>query len=99
MEVTHELIEKLAQLSRLQIDEARKITLRNDLQQMISFVEKLQELDTTGVEPLQHLSQAIHLFREDKITPPLSREKALASATLKDESFFLVPKAIQKQEA
>jgi aspartyl-tRNA(Asn)/glutamyl-tRNA(Gln) amidotransferase subunit C len=98
MEVTNELIDKLAQLSRLQPDPEKKETLRKDLQQMISFVEKLQEVDTTGVEPLLHLSPQINALREDRVFETIRREEALSSAARKDQEFFLVPKVIQKQD-
>lgn len=97
MEVTNEMIDKLAKLSRLSTDESGRDDLRKDLQQMISFVEKLQELDTRGVEPLQHMSFEINKLREDKVNPSLNREEGLLNAAEKDEQFFLVPKAINKQ--
>ncbi|MFN9112454.1 MAG: Asp-tRNA(Asn)/Glu-tRNA(Gln) amidotransferase subunit GatC [Bacteroidota bacterium] len=97
MEVTNEMIDKLAKLSRLSTDESNRDSLRKDLQQMISFVEKLQEVDTSGIEPLQHMSFEINKLREDKVNPSLSREEGLSNAAEKDEHFFLVPKAINKQ--
>ena len=97
MEVTNEMIEKLSRLSRLSTDELSRESLRKDLQQMISFVDKLQELDTSGIEPLQHMSFEMNKLREDNIHPSVTREEAFSVAANKDELFFLVPKTINKQ--
>lgn len=96
MEVTNELIDKLGQLARLKIEPDQKESLRGDMQQIIGFIEKLQELDTTGVEPLQHLTTEINRLREDEVVPSISTEEALQNAPLKDSNFFLVPKVIKK---
>jgi aspartyl-tRNA(Asn)/glutamyl-tRNA(Gln) amidotransferase subunit C len=97
MEVSNEMIDKLAKLSRLSTDDFSRDSLRKDLQQMISFVEKLREVDTSGIEPLQHMSFEINKLREDKVSPSLTYEEGLSNAAVKDEQFFLVPKAINKQ--
>lgn len=96
MEVTNELIEKLAQLARLRVEPGEKDALRRDMQELIGFVEKLQELDTSGVEPLMHMTSEINQLREDVVTSSLTRAEALQQAALKDEQYFLVPKVIKK---
>jgi len=96
MEVNDTLIEKLAHLSRLKFDDAEKAAIKNDLQSMISFVEKLNELDTTGVEPLTHMSENINVLREDEVMVSITREEALKNAPLHDDRFFKVPKVIKK---
>lgn len=98
MEVTDALIENLARLSRLQFDEKEKEMIRKDLQQMIGFVDKLQELDTRGVEPLLHMSDRVNVLREDKVKGSVNREEALRNAPDTDGVFFKVPKVIKKQE-
>ncbi len=60
MQVDDALIEKLAELSMLQFDETEKEEIKADLQKMIGFIDKLKELDTTGVEPLMHLSEEVN---------------------------------------
>jgi aspartyl-tRNA(Asn)/glutamyl-tRNA(Gln) amidotransferase subunit C len=97
MEVNDALVEKIAHLARLHLDEADKSAAREDLQRMISFVEKLNELDTTGVEPLLHMSDNINVLREDVVTGSISREKGLKNAPLHDGQFFKVPKVISKE--
>lgn len=96
MEVNDILVEKLANLSRLQFDAAEKEAIKNDLQQMIGFVEKLNELDTTGVEPLLHMSDNINVLRADEVKGSISREDALKNAPVHDAHFFKVPKVIRK---
>jgi aspartyl-tRNA(Asn)/glutamyl-tRNA(Gln) amidotransferase subunit C len=96
MEVTDAMIEKLARLSRLSFDEKEKDEIRNDLQRMISFVDKLNELDLTGVEPLVHVSEEVNVFREDEIKGTISREDALRNAPKHDTVFFKVPTVIKK---
>lgn len=97
MEVNDALIDKLANLARLQFDEVEKAGIKNDLQRMIQFVEKLNELDTTGVLPLLHMSDNINVLREDEVRGSISREEALKNAPLHDGQFFKVPKVIKKQ--
>ncbi|MEO6490879.1 MAG: Asp-tRNA(Asn)/Glu-tRNA(Gln) amidotransferase subunit GatC [Ferruginibacter sp.] len=96
MEINDALIDKLAMLSRLHFDQAEKVAIRHDLQKMIGFIDKLNELDTTGVEPLMHISNNINALREDEVVQIYSREEALLNSPLKDEQFFKVPKVISK---
>lgn len=96
MEVNIELINKLSHLARLEIKPEEKDRLRDDLQQMIGFIEKLQELDTTGIEPLMHLTEEINVLRADEVKGSSSRAEALRNAPLKNDAFFMVPKVIKK---
>ena len=98
MEVNDELIDKLAKLSYLHFAEDEKEEIRNDLKRMIEFVDKLNEIDTTGVKPLLHMSEAINNYREDIISDSISREEALKNAPLTDGTFFKVPKVIKKTD-
>lgn len=96
MEVNDELVEKLAHLARLKFDDAGKAAIKNDLQKMIQFVEKLNELDTTGIEPLLHMSDNVNVLRKDEIKESISREEGLKNAAMHDNQFFKVPKVIKK---
>ena len=96
MEVTDAMIEKPALLSRLQFEAGEKELIKNDLQRMIGFVEKLNELDLENVEPLVFVSTETNSFREDEIKGSISREEALKNAPLHDGKFFKVPKVIRK---
>jgi aspartyl-tRNA(Asn)/glutamyl-tRNA(Gln) amidotransferase subunit C len=90
------MIDKLAHLARLKFDEAEKQEIKTDLQRMIVFVEKLNELDLDGVEPLLHMSDEVNVLREDEINGSVSRLEALKNAPSHDEQFFKVPKVIKK---
>lgn len=96
MEVTNALVDKLAHLSRLEFSTADKEGIKNDLQRMISFVEKLDELDLEGTTPLLHMSANVNVLREDEIKGSVSREEALKNAPAHDAKFFKVPKVIKK---
>ena len=63
---------------------------------MITFIDKLNELDTTGIEPLLHMSENINILREDEVGGMISREDAFRNAPLHDGQFFKVPKVIRK---
>ncbi len=96
MEVNDQLVNKLAQLSRLQFSDSEKEGIKNDLERMIGFVEKLNELDLAGVEPLLHMSPEVNVLRDDELRGSVSRDEALRNAPLHDEQFFKVPKVIKK---
>jgi len=96
MEVTSNLVEKLAHLSRLQFSEAEKTAYTSDLQNMIAFVEKLNEIDTTGVEPLLHMGDAVNALRDDVVKGSVTRQEALLNSPAKDAQYFKVPKVIKK---
>lgn len=98
MEVNNEMVDKLAHLARLQFNEAEKTAIQKDLQKMIQFVEKLNELDTTGVAPLLHMSDRVNVLREDEVKGSIDRMEGLKNAPLQDGEFFKVPKVIRKQE-
>jgi aspartyl-tRNA(Asn)/glutamyl-tRNA(Gln) amidotransferase subunit C len=97
MEVNEALVNKLAHLSRLQFNDAEKEEIRNDLQRMIAFVEKLKELNLEGVEPLLHMSGELNVLREDEVNGSVSREEGLKNAPLQDGTFFKVPKVIRRE--
>jgi aspartyl-tRNA(Asn)/glutamyl-tRNA(Gln) amidotransferase subunit C len=98
MQVNDELIDKLARLSMLQFSEAEREEIKADLQKIIGFVDKLRELDTTGVEPLMHMSDNIDVLREDIPGNMLTREEALRNAPHHDAQYFKVPKVIKKPQ-
>ena len=96
MEVNDELVNNIAKLARLEFKDDEKEEIKLDLQKMIAFIEKLNELDTTGVEPLLHMSENVNVLREDEVKGSISREEALLNAPNHDEQFFKVPKVIKK---
>jgi aspartyl-tRNA(Asn)/glutamyl-tRNA(Gln) amidotransferase subunit C len=96
MEVNDALIEKLAHLSRLEFNEEEKEELKGDLEKMIGFFDKLNELDTTGAEPLLHVSENVNILRKDEVKGEIDKEKVFKNAPLHDNEFFKVPKVIKK---
>ncbi len=96
MEVNRTLIDNLAHLSRLHFNDEEKKELEQDLQRIISFVEKLNEVDTANIKPLQHMGTEINVLREDEIKGSITREAALLNAPSSNSIFFKVPKVIKK---
>ncbi|QEC42264.1 Asp-tRNA(Asn)/Glu-tRNA(Gln) amidotransferase subunit GatC [Pseudobacter ginsenosidimutans] len=97
MEVNDAMVENLANLARLQFSDAEKEIISNDLQRMIAFVDKLNELDTTGVPPLLHMTDNFNVLREDEVKGSISRAEGLKNAPGTDGVFFKVPKVIRKE--
>ena len=96
MEVNDAMVDKLAHLARLKFNDSEKQEIKLDLQRMISFADKLNELDLEGTEPLLHMSDEVNVLRDDEIKGSVSREDALKNAPLHDGQFFKVPKVIKK---
>ncbi|NTS42813.1 Asp-tRNA(Asn)/Glu-tRNA(Gln) amidotransferase subunit GatC [Flavisolibacter sp. BT320] len=99
MQVDDALIDKLSRLAALDFDGTEREEIKADLEKMIGFIDKLKELDTTGIEPLLHMAGEVNVLRDDVPGPMLSQEEALRNAPLHDNGFFLVPKVIKKDEA
>lgn len=95
MKVDKETIERLAHLARLYFDEKDEEKMLKSLNGIIEWVDKLSELDTTGVEPLTHMSEEVNVMREDITLPPLDHEKGLMNAPKRDSDYFRVPKVIE----
>lgn len=91
------MVENLANLARLRFSEAEKEIIAADLQRMIAFVDKLNELDTTGVSPLLHMTDNFNVLREDEVKGSISRAEGLKNAPKNDGVFFKVPKVIRKE--
>ena len=88
--ITLETIEDVSILAKLKLDPARK-----DMQKMLDYVEKLNELDTDGVEPLTHLFSYGNVFREDIVTNGDASEEMLANAPKAKDGQYQVPKTIE----
>jgi aspartyl-tRNA(Asn)/glutamyl-tRNA(Gln) amidotransferase subunit C len=96
MEVNDAWVEKLAHLARLKFEDAEKEEIKKDLQNMIAFVDKLNELNLDAIEPLLHMSDEVNVLREDEVKGSISRKEALRNAPVQDEQYFKVPKVIKK---
>lgn len=95
MKIDKETLKKIAHLARLEINEKDIPKLLVDMDKMVAFVEKLNEVDTDGVEPLTTMSFEINALREDVVKDQLSKEEVLKNAPKKDENFFRVPKVLE----
>lgn len=98
MSVTKKDVEKIAELARLKFDENELNDFTIEMNKILSYVEKLNELNTDNVEPLSHPNEASNVFRDDVLNPSVSTEEALKNAPDKDEKFFKVPKVIQDKK-
>ncbi len=96
MEITPKLIDHLAHLSRLEFDLDKKENIRNDVERMVGFIEKLQSLNTDGIEPLLFMSDAQNVWRADEVTGSVSREEALSNSPISNQTFFKVPTVLKK---
>ncbi len=94
MAVTKKDVEYIADLARLKFNEDELEKFTGQLNEILSYVEKLNELDTSNVEPLSHPVAGSNVFREDIVKPSIDREEALKNAPDKNELFFKVPKVI-----
>lgn len=95
MKIDQQLISKLEQLTRLELTEAEKQRIEGDLNNILAMVEKLQSLDTTGVEPLAYINEeGENRWRDDEVQNQVSREEALKNAPDSDEQYFRTPKVI-----
>ncbi|WP_374164723.1 Asp-tRNA(Asn)/Glu-tRNA(Gln) amidotransferase subunit GatC [Arcticibacter sp. MXS-1] len=99
MKLDKNTVAKIAHLARLEVNESEEQSLLKDMNNILSFMEKLNELDTTGVEPLIYMTDEVNVFREDVVRQDISVEEALLNAPMADESFFKVAKVIDKPTA
>jgi len=88
-------IEKVAKLARLELSEEEKETFGSQLEQVLGYMEQLNRLDTTGVEPTSHAIPVNNVFREDEVRPSFSQEEVLAIAPDEEIGHFKVPKIIE----
>lgn len=95
MQTNLDSLRTLAHLARLEFDPAKEQTLLQDLNNILAWVDQLRELDTTGVEPLVHLSEEVNVLRKDVAHNDLTREEALKNAPRKDSDYFRVPKVLE----
>ena len=96
MSVNLKELEKIADLARLKLTDDEKKKFLEQINQILTYVEKLNELDTKDIVPLSHSMELINVMREDILRESLPREKALENAPSKTDEFFRVPKVISK---
>ena len=87
-------VEYVAGLAQLDLDADAKTRLVNEMSDILSYMDTLNELNTDGVEPTMHAMALTNVFREDEVKPSLPREEALRGAPLHDNEYFIVPKIL-----
>lgn len=92
-------VRKTAKLSRLELTDAEVEEFTGQLSAILDYMDKLNELDTTDVEPLAHCLPISNVFREDSVKESLGTEKTLANAPQRDGEFFKVPKILDDNSA
>lgn len=97
MKISEETVNHIAHLARLKFEGAETKSIQEDLQNMISFMDKLNELDTENLEPLVFMSDEINVLREDVAVETLSQNEALKNAPKKDSDYFRIPKVLSKK--
>ena len=95
MKITKEQVEHVAKLARLAITEEEKAIFSEQLSSILTYVEQLNRLDTSKVEPTSHVISMQNVFREDRVKDSLPREEVLAGAPEASEEFFRVPRIIE----
>ena len=96
MKIDKKLINNIAALAKLEFDERSIEEMKADLEKIIGFVDKLNEVDTEGVDPLIYLSEEVNVLREDEIKDVLSQTEALQNAPEKDSDYFKIPTVLKK---
>jgi len=97
MRLSHEEIEHIALLSRLELSDAERERAQNELSDIIGYFEALSKLDTQGVEPTMHALPLQNVLRADVIEPQLTREEALQNAPESAGGMFQVPRVVEAE--
>ncbi len=94
MKVDKALISKLEKLARLKLSTEEQTELMTDLNKILGMVEKMEEIDTSAVEPLVYVSEEVNVLREDEVKHQVDRQAALDRAPDQDGTYFKLPKVI-----
>ncbi|MBD5085268.1 MAG: Asp-tRNA(Asn)/Glu-tRNA(Gln) amidotransferase subunit GatC [Clostridiales bacterium] len=95
MNITPELVEHIADLSRLELEAEEKRDMTAELERIVAYMAVLDKLDTEGVEPMSHVFPVKNVLREDEVEPSQDRAELLAGSPVPDREAFLVPKAVE----
>lgn len=94
MKITDETVDHIAHLARLEFEGEKKVQIKADMERILTFMEKLQEVNTENVEPLIFMSNEVNVLREDVAVTTLTQEQALKNAPKKDSDYFRIPKVL-----
>lgn len=94
MQITPDLIKYLEKLARITLTEDEEKKVGNELQDILTYIDMLNELDTDGVEAMSHCFPVTNVMREDKIQPSMSADEIVANAPESQDGCFVVPKTV-----
>lgn len=97
MDVTPELVEHIAELSRLELGPEEVRETAAELERVLGYMDVLNRMDTEGVEPMSHVFPVKNVLREDVVAPSQDRAELLAGAPAADGGAFLVPRAVESE--
>lgn len=95
MKITEELVDYVSTLSRLKLEADERSAMTAELEQIVSYMDVLERVDTRGVEPLSHVLPVCNVTRSDVVEPSYDAEALLKGAPKRDQETFLVPKAVE----
>jgi aspartyl-tRNA(Asn)/glutamyl-tRNA(Gln) amidotransferase subunit C len=95
MSVTIEEVRHIAKLARLRLTEEEEAAMSSQLSQILDYVEQLNELDLTGVEPMSHVLDLVNAMRDDEVEQRITHEQALRNAPAADSDYFRVPRFVE----
>ena len=96
MKITDEIVDHIAHVARLEFEGEKKAAIKQDMENIISFMETLTKVDTENVEPLIFMNDEINKLREDVAEVTISQKEALLNAPKKDSDYFRIPKVLDK---
>ncbi len=96
--INEDTVDKIAHLARLEFNGDEKKKIISDMNNMLQFIDKLNELNTDNVEPLIYMSEETNKLREDEMKQDVSQDEALKNAPKKDSDYFKVPKVVDKNK-
>ena len=94
MKITSEEVEHVARLARLELSREETAVFEDQLSDVLTYFDKLNELDTTDVEPMSHAVELVNVFRPDRVGASTGRDEALSNAPAQQDGFFKVPKVL-----
>ncbi len=97
MTIDKKTVDEIAHLARLEFEDAAKEEIIKDMNRMLAFVDKLNELNTDGVEPLIYMNEDVDVMRDDVAKTNVTQQEALKNAPKKDSDYFKVPKVIDQK--
>lgn len=95
MKITDELVDYIAELSRLELEPEERHLIAQELDIIIGYMDSMGELDTSDIEAMSHVLQIKNVFRKDEVKPSTDRELLLKEAPERDDESFVVPKTVE----